>query len=370
MATKPPIPASSSAALTVPASARRQPVRTTRAVRKPAPKTATNGTEGSAQHHAPAKFYPALKAFTDAVDALPSEIIRHFTLLREVDAKACLPEANLRNLIDAAERLPTPEDPYAFDAAMESLKSLVGLRTRRDTDPLFQSNAAQIALLAELEKLEAADAAPPEGNTILGNAETRRARYHQIRAQISDLILTQDEKIHVITTAVEALQKHLARVEHAFAYVEVEIPAIYRQGNPEHWGYKEPMKRGTKEQIAREKERERREQEERAHQAQMERESNVRGTGRGNTGKNNHFSHHSEQETVKKRARKTGDNETLSSAKRIMGQQAGAQQTTKKRKAAPKDDKDSANAKGTASPRAGTPVPKKVKSAAQRAPRR
>jgi hypothetical protein len=364
--------------LPVPATARRQPIRQARTARKPVPKTATNGTETSAQHHAPAKFYPALAAFTDAVDALPSEIIRHFTLLREVDAKACLPEAKLRNLIDVAERLPAPEDSYAFDAAMESLKSLVGLRQRRDTDPMFARNAAQTALLAELEKLEAADTTPPEGNTVLGSAETRRARYHQIRAQISDLILTQDEKIHVITTAVEALQKHLARVEHAFAYVEVEIPAIYRQGNPQHWAYKEAMRRGTAAQIAREKERERREQEERIHQAQVERESNVRGTIRGNAGKNSHNSHyshhqnHDDHENVKKKARKTGDNETLSSAKRIADQQAGVQsQQTKKRKAAPKDDKkEPANAKGTVSPRAGTPAPKKVKSAAQRAPRR
>ncbi|KAA8903097.1 hypothetical protein FN846DRAFT_954519 [Sphaerosporella brunnea] len=373
MATKPPIPASSSSTIVVQATARRQPIRQARTVRKPVPKTA-NGTETSAQHHAPAKFYPALKAFTDAVDALPSEIIRHFTLLREVDAKACLPEANLRNLIDAAERLPASDDPYAYDAAMEALKKLVGLRQRRDADPMFASNATPAALLAELEKLEAADAAPPEGNTVLGNPESRRARYHQIRAQISDLLVTQEEKIHVITTAVEALQKHLSRVEHAFAYVEVEIPAIYRQGNPEHWGYKEPMRRGTAAQIAREKERERREQEERAHQAQMERESNVRGTARGNAGKNSHSNHYSHQddEVVKKKARKTGDNETLSSAKRIADQQAGAQNnSTKKRKAAPKDDKkESTNTKGTASPRAGTPVPKKAKNTAQRAPRR
>ncbi|KAF8543161.1 hypothetical protein BDD12DRAFT_788948 [Trichophaea hybrida] len=222
MASKPPLP---SPAVAGPSTARRQPLRQARTARKPATsKLTTNGTEPSAHHLPPAKFYPALAAFTDAVDALPSEIIRHFTLLREVDAKACLPEVNLRALIDAAERLPAASDPYEFDAAMESLKQLDELRRRRDADPLF----------------------------------------------IADLLVTQDEKIHVITTAVEALQKHLARVEHAFAYVEVEIPEIYRLGNREHWAYKEPMKKGTAAQIAREKERERREQEERLHQMQVE----------------------------------------------------------------------------------------------------
>jgi hypothetical protein len=297
-----------------------------------------------------------------------------------VDAKACLPEANLRALIDAAERLPAASDPYEFDAAMEALKQLDELRRRRDADPLFNTNQAQVGILTGMEKNEAAEASTTGGagsQTILGAPETRRARCHQIRGQIADLLVTQDEKIHVITTAVEALQKHLARVEHAFAYVEVEIPQIYRLGNPEHWAYKEPMKKGTAAQIAREKERERREQEERHHQMQME--SNVRGGGRGNNSKNSHhhYAHHQHQEEhepIKKRVRKTGDNETLSSTKRIADQQAGAQQQqqVKKRKtAASKEEREKATtAKGTASPRASTPVPKKVKSTAQRAPRR
>ncbi|KAI5858910.1 hypothetical protein BZA05DRAFT_382754 [Tricharina praecox] len=381
MATKPPPqPAASPATAGVPSISRRQPLRQARSARKPAPKPVINGIESSGQHHPPANFYPALAAFTDAVDALPSEIIRHFTLLREVDAKACLPEANLRLLIDAAERLDTPGDPYEFDEAMEALKQLNELRQRRDNDQGgLAADPPSVALLAELEKLEAAEtAATAAGTTILGTAETRRARCHQIRGQIADLLITQDEKIHVITTAVDALNKHLGRVEHAFAYVEKEIPSLYRKGNPEHWAYKEPMKRGTAAQIAREKEREKREQEERYHQIQMERESHVRGAVPGRAGKSHHhYAHHQHQDEPtepKKKARKTGDNETLSSTKRIADQQAGAQQqqATKKRKAAAtKEDKEKAtNAKGTASPRAGTPVPKKVKTVAQRAPRR
>jgi len=382
MATKPLSQPTASPVAGIPSISRRQPLRQARSARKPIPKPAINGAESSAQHHPPANFYPALAAFTDAVDALPSEIIRHFTLLREVDAKACLPEANLRMLIDAAERLDAPEDPYEFDEAMEALKQLSELRQRRDGDQAgFAADTTQVALLAELEKLEAAEtAATPGGTTILGTAETGRARCHQVRGQIADLLMTQDEKIHVITTAVDALNKHLGRVEHTFAYVEKEIPSLYRKGNPEHWAYKEPMKRGTAAQIAREKEREKREQEERYHQIQMERESHVRGTVPGRASKSHHhYAHHQHQDEStepKKKARKTGDNETLSSTKRIADQQAGAQQqqVTKKRKAAAtKDDKEkvaNANSKGTASPRAGTPVLKKVKTVAQRAPRR
>jgi len=379
MATRPPPqPTASLVPVGVPSVFRRQPLRQARTARKTVPKPVTNGAESSAQHHPPANFYPALAAFTDAVDALPSEIIRHFTLLREVDAKACLPEANLRMLIDAAESLEAPKDPYEFDEAMEALKQLNELRQRRDAEQTaFAADATRVALIAELEKLEAAEtAASPGGTTILGTAETKRARCHQIRGQIADLIMTQDEKIHVITTAVDALNKHLGRVEHAFAYVEKEIPSLYRLGNPEHWAYKDPMKRGTAAQIAREKEREKREQEERYHQNQLERENHVRGAVPGRTSKSHHhYVHHQHQEEStepKKKARKTGDNETLSSTKRIADQQAGAQQqqVTKKRKATKEEKEKVTNTKGTASPRAGTPVPKKVKTVAQRAPRR
>jgi hypothetical protein len=371
MTTKPPPPSSSSAAAAAAAAAaastaRRQPIRQARTVRKPPAKT--NGGDDAPSHLPPPKFYPALTQFTDAVDALPSEIIRHFTLLREVDAKACLPEANLRALIDGAERLPAPEDPVGFDAALEALKQLDELRRRRDADPSFATNAA----LLELEKQEAAEvAASGATGGILGAQETRRARCHQIRGQIVELLATQEEKIHVITTAVEVLQKHLARVEHAFAYVEVEIPAIYRLGNPEHWAYKEPMRKGTAAQIAREREREKREAEaERYQQMQQEKESNMRGDRR----LAKYRGHEDDEDTGRKKVRKGGDNETLSSAKRITDQQAGVQQQTKKRKTT-RDDREKASGanaftKGTASPRAGTPAAgasKKAKTAAQRA---
>ncbi|KAI5821395.1 hypothetical protein BZA77DRAFT_299436 [Pyronema omphalodes] len=365
-----------------PSSARKQPMRQTRTARKPSTSKPTpNGVESFAIPSAPDKFYSCLHAFTDAIDALPSEIIRHFTLLREVDAKACLPEYHLRTLIDTLDRLPAPADPYEFDAALEALKQLDELRRRRDNDPTFQHNAEQVELLAELEKIEAAEALlGPNCRTILGQPETRRAKCHQIRGQIQDILGTQEEKVHVIGTAVEALNKQMSRVDHAFAYTETEIPQIYRLGNPNHWAYMEPMKKGTAAQIAREKQREQREQEERLHQLAME--SNVRGGGRNNNSKNSHhhYAHHQQQEEhepAKKRVRKTGDNETLSSTKRIVDQQAGAQQQqAKKRKTATtKEDKEkaaaaAAAAKGTASPRASTPVPKKAKTAGQRAPRR
>ncbi|KAI5789030.1 hypothetical protein EDC01DRAFT_658563 [Geopyxis carbonaria] len=359
MATKQPTSAPVAGPLTT---SRRQPLRQARQARKPAGGRVTNGIGGSNDQSsslAPTKFYPALTAFTDALDALPAETIRHFTLLREVDAKACIPEANLRALIDAAERLAPAEDPNAPDAAFEALRQLEELRRGRE-DPVFAASHQEA--LAELDKHELLEATTPGGaRTILGVPESRRARAAQIRGQLSDLLMTEDEKIHVVTTANEALQKHLARIEHAFAYVEVEIPSIYRLGNKEHWAYKEPMKKGAA--AAQARERERREAEERyyAMNHAREQESNVRGDSRRTT-KNSHAHHHLEDDhETGKKSRSRKDNEPLASTKRLAEQAAGAAmsntQSQKRRKTAVVKDSEKEKAvKGTASPRAGTPA--------------
>lgn len=230
-----------------------------------------SGGQNAPSNQPPAKFYPALTAFTDAVDALPSETIRHFTLLREVDAKAYGPEASLRALIDAAQSLPAPDDAYEFDPALETMKKLDELQRRRDDLVL----GAEIRLLHELEATQAAEIASG-AKMILGYPETRRARCLQIRTQISEILVTLDEKIHVITTAHEALQKHLQRIDHAYSYVQHEIPDLYRLGSTEHWAYKEPMKKGTAAAQARAAERAQREAEERHNAQQREDLSNTR----------------------------------------------------------------------------------------------
>lgn len=274
MASKqPPIVPSPSTPIAPTSTSRRQPMRQARTnpARKNAPNSKLGGrgglVNGSGQNppsnQPPAKFYPALTAFTDAVDALPSETIRHFTLLREVDAKAYGPEATLRSLISAAQALPAPEDPYEFDPALETMKQLDDLQRRRDE----LTNAAEAMLLHELEAAQAAEVTTGS-KTILGHPETRRARCLQIRTQISEILVTLDEKIHVITTAYEALQKHLQRIDHAYSFVQHEIPDLYRLGSTEHWAYKEPIKKGTAAAQARAAERERREAEDR-HNAQQ-----------------------------------------------------------------------------------------------------
>jgi hypothetical protein len=62
----------------------------------------------------PHGLYPALSHFTDAITALPREYRRHFSLLKEVDAKAWALEENLQQLLKIAsswEPGPVPSNP-------------------------------------------------------------------------------------------------------------------------------------------------------------------------------------------------------------------------------------------------------------------
>jgi len=51
-------------------------------------------------------FLPALTHFTSAVDAFPKEMIKHFSLFKEVEAKLFDPEHMLKELLEEIAQLP------------------------------------------------------------------------------------------------------------------------------------------------------------------------------------------------------------------------------------------------------------------------
>ncbi|KAK6332717.1 hypothetical protein TWF696_002741 [Orbilia brochopaga] len=163
----------------------------------------------------PAQFYPGLAAFTDAIEAVPQETIRHFTLLREVDAKASGPEDLLRSYIRQA--LPAAHLTDNPGPAADPLRNLLHAHNRdgHDEDILNANNV-------------------PDGEA---DEQSRQSRLRQIRVLISDLLLTLDEKIHVISTASEALSKHMTRIDDAYDTVVHEVDSVIRRGNPAHWAY-------------------------------------------------------------------------------------------------------------------------------------
>jgi len=67
----------------------------------------------------------------------------------------------------------------------------------------------------------------------------RRQLYQHVAYTMSNMLVSLDEKNHVIATAAEALNKQLARIDDCFPYIEFEISEEARHGSTTHWAYPE-----------------------------------------------------------------------------------------------------------------------------------
>ncbi|KAI9845998.1 MAG: hypothetical protein M1837_004404 [Sclerophora amabilis] len=178
-------------------------------------------------------FFPAITHFTDSITALPKEIVRHFTLLKEVDAKAFGPEENLAQLIDLALATPAPDlrpaptNPQEADRRGD-LSGQTGSRNENlqngTSPPNLQSRQS-----------------PTLGSQVPTQTDPpdlfRRQLFYHIRCYLSEMLVTLDEKNHVISTANEALQKQLSRADSSFPYIDNEISEEARYGSLTHWAY-------------------------------------------------------------------------------------------------------------------------------------
>ncbi|PGH18605.1 hypothetical protein AJ79_00384 [Helicocarpus griseus UAMH5409] len=154
-------------------------------------------SSGAAAHNGPHGLYPAITHFTDAITALPKEFRRHASLLKEVDGKAWALEEALGKQLDAA----TASTPYA--KLMQG-----GLVPTKE--PINYESPESVA---------------------------RRKIFFELRSTLSDLMITTDEKNHVLWNANNELEKQVRRIEATFPYVEGEISEEARLGSLTHWAY-------------------------------------------------------------------------------------------------------------------------------------
>ena len=173
--------ASSTTTLVEPTANRRQPVRQTRVnSARAANASRTNGPADERPKDAPG-FFPGITHFTDTITALPKEMIRHYTMLKEVDVKIFAPEEHLKKLMATIPPRPPPDD-------------------------------------------DAADFA-------------RRQHFHHARLAMSEMLPSLDEKNHAITMANDNLTALLGRLDSAWPQVEREISEEARWGSLNHWAY-------------------------------------------------------------------------------------------------------------------------------------
>ena len=207
---------------------RRQPVRQTRT--NPA-RSSTNAVQPQAGSLAQASdgdrnanpgFYPAITHFTDAITALPKEMIRHYTMLKEVDAKTHGPEALLGQYLHAALKAPGP-----FHQQM----------------PRTQANRTEnTTSTATSNGLSAADNIGNEAHSHALDDPVnlaRRGHFSNMRFAMLEMLQTLDEKNHVLNTAIDSLDKQMKRCNSSYPHIEDEISEEARYGSLTHWAYTE-----------------------------------------------------------------------------------------------------------------------------------
>ncbi|KAL5615095.1 hypothetical protein BROUX41_005155 [Berkeleyomyces rouxiae] len=178
----------------------------------------------------PINIFPAINYLADSLTTLPKELIRHFTLLKEVDAKIYAPEETLFNLTDACYTAPMPQSKPLPEGVPERLQGVVaGGEALHNLDPTPVPNTL--------------GGAPGEPNfrASLYDPQNldRRQLFASTAAQIKEMLVALEEKNHVISTANDALQKQLARMDNVWPHLEEDFCDEAKWGSVNHWAYPE-----------------------------------------------------------------------------------------------------------------------------------
>ncbi|KKA29094.1 hypothetical protein TD95_002787 [Thielaviopsis punctulata] len=207
---------------------RSQPVRQTRMNPRSQRGAGRDGEAGSSDQQI--DIFPAVTHFSDALSALPKELVRHFTLLKEVDAKIYAPEETLFKLTDECFNAPMPQcKPLPKDLPERLQGVIAGGEALKNLEPTPVPNTL-------------GGAPGDEGyNSAVFDQQNlaRRRLFANTANHIKEMLVALEEKNHVISTANDALQKQLSRMDNVWPYLETEFCDEAKWGNIKHWAYPE-----------------------------------------------------------------------------------------------------------------------------------
>jgi hypothetical protein len=181
-------------------------------------------------------FLPALTHFTGAVDAFPKEIINHFSMFKEVEAKLHDPEQLLKELFDEIAQLPVTTKGQLRNGTHEAAgpEGSAGVSLQLCSRPGAAIDALQLPA-------QGPDSLPSEEEVI-----RKRQLFYRLRVIMAQIIPTLDEKLVVLQAAKVTKDRGLVRMHHSYSQLDSEISDEARYGSLTHWAYadKEEKKKG------------------------------------------------------------------------------------------------------------------------------
>ncbi|KAK0899796.1 hypothetical protein LTR91_021074 [Friedmanniomyces endolithicus] len=201
---------------------------------------AVNDAEDNAE---PPGFFPALQYFSDAVAALPREVMRQFTLMKEVEAKIHGPSEEMGEMLDKLMELPIvsrkdgsrAQGGGGVDGGVLAVQQAHGLLS------FTASNSATGSLIngvgGGLHSARGSIAASAVGEEDVTEEMARRNQYRGLRSLTNSLLSNMDEKNVVLAEANRVLALQLLRVDSVLPHVESELSEEARFGSMTHWAY-------------------------------------------------------------------------------------------------------------------------------------
>lgn len=181
----------------------------------------------------PPGFFPAIQFFADSISALPREVQRHVTLMKEVEAKVYGPTEALKQVSQKILTLPDP--PRRNQRPLHGLGLLSF--TANNSVPSSVTGSVINGSAPNLGQ-RVSDILDPSTAQFDEQADfARRADFQNLRHLIGNVIANLDEKNVVMADTNRALAQQLSRMDSVMPYVEGEISEEARLGSLTHWAY-------------------------------------------------------------------------------------------------------------------------------------
>ncbi|KAL9090633.1 MAG: hypothetical protein Q9159_001880 [Coniocarpon cinnabarinum] len=176
-------------------------------------------------------FFPAISFFTDAIAALPKEMQKHFTLLKETEGKLHQPDQAVNELVKSINELPDPPTstvglsqaymqlPLAASMSGSAAASVANGMTPRPPQTFAEADTLSA------EQLQSQDP----------HLAQREDLFRQLTLRLNEMTSALDEKNMILTAANETLSRQLSRLDSAMPHIEKEISEDARLGSNTHW---------------------------------------------------------------------------------------------------------------------------------------